>query len=313
MPDRPDSALDLLEMTPEEVDRFFATEDPERVVAQVDALDDKQLSRLVRDRPVRTSAIRHVLARLDEFALPGPLAEVKGVVEFLVEVPKADPERHQLRFDGATVAPVFGADLDADVTVRMGAVDFVRMVSGGTNAALLLLAGRLHVDGDEGLALKVGGVFQVPGQPGVAVDPAAVDPDAAADALRHVKDAHLEKVMASGFRELILEQIVTRLPDFLDHEKAGDRQLTVGFRIGGRPDGGADRVVVHVDRGTCRAERDAEGDRDATLLLSGGQFVKLVTGHLNPVTAVMRGSIKVRGDLQAALSLHRVMRIPGTR
>jgi putative sterol carrier protein len=69
---------------------------------------------------------------------------------------------------------------------------------------------------------------------------------------------------------------------------------------------------VYVDQGSCRVERDGEGDRDATVVLGGAQFLKLVLGHLNPVTAVMRGSIKVKGDVKAALRLHKVMRIPGT-
>ena len=68
---------------------------------------------------------------------------------------------------------------------------------------------------------------------------------------------------------------------------------------------------MYVDRGRCRAERDADGDRDATLVLGGGQFLKLVTGHLNPVTGVVRGALKVKGDLNAALTLYRIMRIPG--
>jgi predicted lipid carrier protein YhbT len=71
-------------------------------------------------------------------------------------------------------------------------------------------------------------------------------------------------------------------------------------------------VAQLVDDAMVRVEREGEGDRDATLILSGTQFLKLVLGHLNPVTAVMKGSIKVKGDVKAALRLHNVMRIPGT-
>ena len=305
------SALDLADLPPEEADAFFATEDAERVVDLVDALSDRELARLVDVPHLRASAVRHVLGRLGEFALPEPLAEVEGVVEFRVDVPRGKPEAHVLVFDGAGVAVAPAGTHRPDVTIALAAADFVRMVSGGRNAALLLLGDRLRVEGDEQLALRVGGVFRVPGRPGVAVDPAAVDPEQVAVVLAGVKNRHLDRLMSGGFREVVLDQVFSRLPDFLDEQRAADTTLTVAFRIDGRTDGGSDRVTVYVDRGRCRAERDAEGDRDATLVLGGAQFLKLVTGHLNPVTGVVRGALKVKGDLNAALTLYRIMRIPG--
>jgi putative sterol carrier protein len=312
MPPRVSSALELVDLSSEDVESFFAEEHPERVVSLVDALDDKQVGKLVAAPHVRESAVRLILARLGEFAIADRLAQLSGLVEFVVDVPKGKPERHMLLFDGSGVGVVDADGRDPDVRVSMGAPQFVRLVSGGCNAAILLLGGHLHVEGDEDLALRMGGVFQVPGQPGVAVDPAEVDPEAASRAIKGVKDAHLDQVMSGGFREVVLEQVFTRMPEFLDREKAAKQSVTVGFRVEGRPDGGSDRVVVYVDQGTCRVERDGEGDRDATLVLGGAQFLKLVLGHLNPVTAVMRGSIKVKGDVKAALRLHKVMRIPGT-
>ena len=172
-----------------------------------------------------------MLGRLGEFALPGPLAEVEGVVEFRVDVPRGRPEVHVLVFDGAGVAVAPAGTRRPDVTIALAAADFVRMVSGGRNAALLLLGDRLRVEGDEQLALRVGGVFRVPGRPGVAVDPSAVDPEQAAVVLAGVKDRHLERLMSGGFREVVLDQVFRRLPDFLDEQRAGDATLTVAFRI----------------------------------------------------------------------------------
>ena len=313
MPRRLRSALDLVDLPPAEVEEFFATEQPEVVVALVHDLDDRQVGRLVAVPHVRESAVRLVLARLGEFALPEALAAVKGVVEFEVDVPGGGPERHLLVFDGAGVAVSphrrRGPGRDGvDGRARLRAARLRRQQRRDPAARRTAAAS----SGDEELALRVGGVFQVPGRPGVAVDPSAVDPREAAVATKGVQDAALDRVMSGGFREVVLDQIVTRMPDFLDARKAREHRLTVGFRIAGRPDGGSDRVVVHVDRGTCRTERDTDGDRDATLLLDGTQFLKLVLGHLNPVTAVMRGSIKVKGDVNAALRLHRLMRIPGS-
>jgi putative sterol carrier protein len=305
------SVSQLADLPDEEVRAFFAAEDPERIVGLVDHASDKELRALVGLRNVRDAAVELILSRLGEFAVPERLAEVRGVVEFVIDVPRERPERHALLFDGAGVGRIDVGSQPADVTIETSAFDFVRLVSGGVNAAVLLLAGRLSVTGDELLALAVGGVFRVPGRSGVAVDPATVDPDQVADALRHVKDAHLRTVMSGGFRAVVLDQVFTRLPEYLDEHKAAGHRLNVGFTVTGRPDGGADRWTVHVEDGTCRVEPDGDG-RDATITLDGADFLKLVTGHLNPVTGVVRGRLKVRGDLKACLTLHKVMRVPGS-
>lgn len=305
------SLLQLADLPAAEVDRFFAEEDPERIVALVDAASDEDLRRLVDRVEVRDAAVHHVLHRLGEFAIPDRLGKVNGVVEFAVDVPKGPQERHALVFDGHTVAVLEGDAPQVDVTIETEILDFVRLISGGVNAALLLLGGRLRVVGDESLALAVGGVFQVPGKPGVAVDPAEVDPEQVARVLKHARDGHLKEVMAGGFREVVLEQVFARFPDFLDARKAARHSLHVGFTITGRPDGEVDRYVVHVVDGACRVDPGSTEGRDATITVSGADFLKLVTGHLNPVMGVMRGSLKVRGDVSRALLLHKIMRIPG--
>ncbi len=305
------SLLQLADLPAAEVERFFAEEDPERIVALADAASDEQLRTLVDRAEVRDAAVHHVLHRLGEFAIPERLAAVNGVVEFVVDVPRGPQERHALVFDGHTVAVLEGDTPQVDVTIETEILDFVRLISGGRNAALLLLGGRLRVVGDEALALAVGGVFQVPGKPGVAVDPAAVDPDEVARVLKDAKDAHLREVMAGGFRDVVLEQVFTRFPQFLDARKAAKHTLHVGFTITGRPDGGSDRYLVHVVDGACRVEPGGAEGRDATITLSGADFLKLVTGHLSPVMGVMRGAVKVRGDVSRALLLHKIMRIPG--
>jgi len=306
------SVTQLAELPVEDVESYFEREDAERIIGLVHYASDSELEALVALPQVREPAIRHVLARLDEFAIPERLATIKGVVQFHIAVPGGGVDRHAVRFDGTSVTVIDLDGQEPDVTIETDAVDFVRLVSGGANAALLFLADRLSLTGDEALALAVGGVFQVPGQPGVAVDPSAIDADDVAAAIKKVKDAHLRRVMSSGFRDVVIEQVFARFPDFIDERKAAKHTMSIGFTITGRADDDADRWTVHVADGTCRVERGGEG-REATITLDGADFLKLVTGHLNPVMGVMRGHLKVRGDVPAALTLHKIMRVPGQR
>jgi putative sterol carrier protein len=302
-------------MSADELDTFFHEAAAETVVALVQATPDGALHRLLEDGPVRQAAVGSILARLDEYALTDRLARVEGTVAFRLRLTRRKEETYVLAFDSGQVSVVPSpADREADVTIVCGALELVRLITGGANAALLYLGDRLAIEGDELLALEVGGVFRVPGSEDVAVDPTTLDPVEVASAIAKVKDSHLHEVMSGGLREVVLLEVFRRLPDYVHEQKAGSHDLAVGFKIGGRHDGGADRYVVTVRNGRASVERLAEGadreNRDATISLTGAQFLKLVTGHLNPVTGVMRGQLKVRGDVKAALTFSGLMDIP---
>ena len=112
------------------------------------------------------------------------------------------------------------ADAEPDVTIAADIVDFVRLVTGQSNAALLYLGGALAVEGDEMLALAVGSVFTVPGSDRAAVDPSALDPVDVATAVATTSGKHMRSVMEGGFRPIVLEEVFRRFPDFIDAEKA---------------------------------------------------------------------------------------------
>ena len=76
-----------------------------------------------------------------------------------------------------------------------------------------------------------------------------------------------------------------------------------------------DLTLVHVADGGCRIETDPpEGQRrDATITIVGADFLRLVTGQLNPVRGVLSGALKVKGDRAKALALNAIMVPPQPR
>lgn len=201
---------------------------------------------------------------------------------------------------------VLGPGPEADVVITALSADLHALDRGEADGALLHLAGRLQVEGDAALLLELAAP--------ALIDPAALDPEAVSAAIAGVPTAHLDAVMAGGFRALVLGEVFRRLPEFLDAEKAARARVSVGFDVGGRPDGGIDRYVVRVESGRCTVEPDPAGElaADVTLVLDGSEFLRLVLGHLNPVRAVLGGQVKVRGELMKALAFNAVMRIPGS-
>ncbi len=256
-----------------------------------------------------TESLSAILARLPEQAVPDRLAVVHGVVRFETTDPKGRvSDTVGIRIDQGSVAVT---DDEPDVTLRGTPEVLSGIVEGERNAGLEYLRGSLELLGDAELALAVGGLFRRPGTQ-EPIDPRALDPVEVATVLGQVKRAHLERVMRSGFRDVVLGEIFRRLPDFVDPGKAARADLTIGFRLTGHPSGEVERYVVTVRDGAATVTPGDAGERtrDATVTCEGHDFLRLATGHLNPVYGVLRGHLKVKGDQTKALQLSSVLDIP---
>ena len=302
--------------TPAEAARFFADVDAEALVAAVAATSNDELSAIVDRDEIRPVAVEGILARLGEYAVPDRLAAMTGDVRIDLERAGRVVERHGLSFSGGAIdlRSHVGADHEADVVLRSDALRFVRLVSGGCNAALEYLAGTLDIAGSADLALALGGMFRVPGSAEAVVDPTALDPVDVATALASASRKHLEGVMTSGFRPVVLGEIFRRLPDYVDPVAARDTTLSVAFRLTGNPSGEVERYVVRLASGVATVEPGESGEaRDATVTCQAHDFLRLATGHLSAVTGVLKGQLKVRGDKAKALRLSSVIDIPRPR
>ena len=297
---------------PDEVAGRLAEVDPQLLVTAFRETTDDGLLTVVGREDVRPVVVRSLLARLHEYAVPARLAEVEGTVSFVLDRRGTVLEEHTIRLHGGAIEVLpFGP---ADVLLRTSVLRFVRIISGERNAGLEYLSGQLDIEGDADLALAVGGLFRVPGSDRVAVDPRDLDPVDVATALGQVKGDHLRKVMRSGFRPVVLGEIFRRLPDFVDPGKAARNDLSIGFRLTGNPSGEVERYVVTIQGGAATVTAGDPGeDRDATVTLEGHDFLRLATGHLNPVFGVLKGQLKVRGDQAKALQLSSVIDIPRPR
>jgi putative sterol carrier protein len=296
-----------------EVHDFFRGSDVAEITAVICEASDDELRGLIASDDFREEGVTAILDRFPEFADADRLREIEGVVRFELARGKRAVERHTVRFEDGTVT--LDPAAEPHVTISADIVDFVRLVTGQSNAALLYLGGRLGIEGHALLALAVGSVFTVPGSDRAAVDPSSLDPVDVATAVATTSGKHMRAVMEGEFRPIVLEEVFRRFPDFIDAGKAGDLALSVGFRIGGRRDGDVDRYVVHVRDGVCTIESDPpQGQRrDATITIDGADFLRLATGQLHPVRGVLTGALKVRGDRAKALALNAVMVPPQPR
>lgn len=262
------------------------------------------------------AGLRELLAALPTYAVAERLAEVRAVLRVDLVRGREHLATATARIaDGDVVVLPPGAEPAPDVVLRAGPDVLAGICTGELNAGMEFVRGSLDIEGDTALALAVGGMIRRAGTSDTPVDPRDLDPVEVADALGEVKGDHLEKVMRSGFRGVVLGEIFDRLPEYVNPRKAAQVRFTIGFRLTGNPSGEVERYLVTIDHGTATVvagDSDA-AERDATVTCEGHDFLRLATGHLNPVLGVLRGRLKVKGDRAKALQLSSVIDIPQAR
>jgi putative sterol carrier protein len=117
--------------------------------------------------------------------------------------------------------------------------------------------------------------------------------------------------MSGWRRQLLLRQIFRVMPRRVDRAEAAGLDAVVEFRVTGRRDGGVDIWQLQIEAGRPRSVRD--GDAEPTLVVEtdGVTFLRLVTGAANAPAQILRGRIKLGGDVLFATELPRYFRTPG--
>lgn len=303
--------------SPEDLAAFLRDAEPVALVESIRAASDDEILAATHDVGHGSGVVVGVMGRIGELAVPALLAEADGRICW--QCAERPGEAVTMRLHDGVVEVEPGTAGAADVVVRGTDLQLLRLVAGQLDVAVAYLGNRIGITGVSSVALALASLFAVDGTPpvtGEPVDVRDIDPVDIARVLHGVPADHLRSVMASDFRPVILEEIFERMPAFVNGRKAAGVQITVGFRLTGRPDGEVDRYVLRLRDGQATVlagpAADAVGreDRHATVTCEAADFLRLVTGHLSAVSGVLRGQLKVRGDKAAALRLNAAFDIP---
>jgi putative sterol carrier protein len=131
--------------------------------------------------------------------------------------------------------------------------------------------------------------------------------------VRDVSPERLDQVMRSPARKPLLDGIFWQMPRQLDTEQAAGVTTAIRWDITGRSDGAVDTYVLELDNGRARTTRDtaaAEPPR-LTITMDGVEFIRLVSGNLDPMQAYFKGRIQLTGDIMVAAKIAQMFRMPG--
>jgi putative sterol carrier protein len=112
-------------------------------------------------------------------------------------------------------------------------------------------------------------------------------------------------------RGRVTAEILRRLPEHLNAERAARVDLTMRVRLSGGADpDGYDRVQIAVSRGTCTIAPERSEQADVTVSLAPADFLKLATSPVSAPKLIAARRLSVRGDLRLALKMLRCFDIP---
>ncbi len=93
-----------------------------------------------------------------------------------------------------------------------------------------------------------------------------------------------------------METNFKKMTEAFNGEEAGDLSATVQYKV-------SDPKYCVIDNGNLTVHDGVTDDADVTLTLDDDDFVALMTGELNGMTAFMTGKLQLEGDLMLAQKL----------
>jgi hypothetical protein len=132
--------------------------------------------------------------------------------------------------------------------------------------------------------------------------------------LDRTPDERLARLMRSPARKPILEAIFWQMPRYLDRERAVGVNAAVLWRITGRPNGTTDDFQLRIADMRASVARGSHGEPAiATMTIDGVDFLRLISGALDPMQAYFGGKIELAGDIMFAAKVGGLFRMPKAR
>ncbi|MCJ7825505.1 MAG: SCP2 sterol-binding domain-containing protein [Anaerolineales bacterium] len=96
---------------------------------------------------------------------------------------------------------------------------------------------------------------------------------------------------------LTVEELMKRMPDAFLPEKAEGIDAVIQFRLG--EEGG--EWVCSIRDQKCTVEQGVTENPNLTLSAEAADYIDMITGKLNPMTAIATKKILLKGDLNLAM------------
>jgi putative sterol carrier protein len=105
-----------------------------------------------------------------------------------------------------------------------------------------------------------------------------------------------------------IAEIMSRIPSAFQREKAGGMSAVVHFKITGEQAGEWNASIAD---GSCTVAQGLPRNRPTiTIAADSDDFRAIASGQMDATNAAMLGRVKVTGDIQSAMHLMELFRVP---
>ncbi|MEV8514960.1 SCP2 sterol-binding domain-containing protein [Dactylosporangium sp. NPDC051484] len=140
----------------------FTNIDPKQFAQIVKSAPDSRLADIM-NSPQRKTVLDAIFSRFPELFRPDRAGSTNAIIHWnITGAPDGGTDAYELVIaDGAcTLSPSPGQDSKLSITV--GPVDFLKVVSGAGNPMMMFMTGKLKAKGDLGLAANIANLFDIP-------------------------------------------------------------------------------------------------------------------------------------------------------
>jgi hypothetical protein len=143
----------------------------------------------------------------------------------------------------------------------------------------------------------------------------ALDASELARLVDRTSERELRHRLIGGVREIALREIFRRMPEYLRPARAAGFDAIVAWQItgaGGHGDGrpgDVDEHWIRIRDGRCTVLDDHDGTVDISIRTDPATLLRVVTGNEDPVLAVLKQRLSVRGDLALAARLTKIFAV----
>jgi len=135
----------------------------------------------------------------------------------------------------------------------------------------------------------------------------ALDASELARLVDRTSERELRHRLIGGLREIALREIFRRMPEYLRPARAAGFDAVISWQItgaggAGRPES-VDEYWLRVHDGRCTLVSPRPTPPDISIRTDPTTLLRIVTGNEDPVLAVLKQRLSVRGDLAQAARL----------
>lgn len=134
-----------------------------------------------------------------------------------------------------------------------------------------------------------------------------------AGGLGAIPDRHLEQLMRTPARRLVIEAIFLVMPRYLNRTRAAGLDMAIRWRVSGSdPNEQAfDVYDLIMAQRRCRVTRGESQARPlVTITIEPVELLRLTTGRSSPMQSYLAGRLSLRGDIMQAARFTSLFRVP---